>query len=100
MNTAGDLELLPDVFCDGARALGSNPTNDLFASRYNHKLACFAAVPGKPAGGALVEDAMMFSWKGEIPYAFPPVQIVAKALQKLERDGVASALVVAPAWPS
>jgi hypothetical protein len=42
----------------------------------------------------------MFSWKGEIPYAFPPVQMVARVLQKLGRDGVASALVVVPAWPS
>jgi hypothetical protein len=87
------------VFRDGARALGSNPTIDLFASRYNHKLARFAALPGKSAGRAVVEDALMFSWKGEIP-AFPPVQVVARVLQKLGRDGVASALVVVPAWPS
>jgi hypothetical protein len=53
----------------------------LFAPRYNHKLACFAAVPGKPAGRALVEEALMFNWKGETPYAFPPVQIVARALR-------------------
>jgi hypothetical protein len=50
MDTAGDYELLPDVFRDGERALGSNPTIDLFASRYNHKLAPFAALPGKSAG--------------------------------------------------
>jgi hypothetical protein len=42
----------------------------------------------------------MFSWKGEIPYPFPPVQMIARALQKLGRDGAASALVVVPAWPS
>jgi hypothetical protein len=64
MDTAGDYELLPDVFWDGARALGSNPTIDLFASRYNHKLACFAALPGKSAGGAVVEDVLMLSWRG------------------------------------
>jgi hypothetical protein len=100
MDTAGDYELLPDVFRDGARALGSNPTIDLFASRYNYKLARFAALPGKSAGGALVEDALMFSWKGKIPYAFLPVQMVARVLQKLGRDGVASTLVVVPTWPS
>jgi hypothetical protein len=100
MDTAGDYELLPDAFRDGARALGSNPTIDLFASRYNQKRARFAARPGKSAGGAVVEDALMFSWKGEIPYAFPPVQMVARVLQKLGRDGVTSALVVVPAWPS
>jgi hypothetical protein len=44
MDTAGDYEVLPDVFRDGARALGSNATIDLFASRYNHKRApCSAA---------------------------------------------------------
>jgi hypothetical protein len=100
MDTAGDYELLPDVFRDRARALGSNPTIDLFASRYNHRLARFAALPGKSAGRAVVEDALMISWRGEIPYAFPPVQMGARVLQKLGRDGVASALVVVPAWPS
>jgi hypothetical protein len=45
MDTAGDYELRPDVFRDGTRARGSNPTIDLFASRYNHKLARFAALP-------------------------------------------------------
>jgi hypothetical protein len=49
MDTAGDYELLPDVFRDDARALGSNPTIDLLASRYHHKLARFAALPGKSA---------------------------------------------------
>jgi hypothetical protein len=100
MDTAGDYELLPGVFRDEARALGSNPMIDLFASRYNHKLVRFAALPGKSAGRAVVEDALMFSWMGEIPYAFPPVQMVARVLQKLGRDEVASALVVVLAWPS
>jgi hypothetical protein len=100
MDTAGDYDLLPDVFRDGARALGSNPTIDLFTSRCTHKLARFAALPEKSAGGALVEDVVTFSWKGEIPYAFLPVQMVARVLQKLGRDGVASALVVVTAWPS
>jgi hypothetical protein len=86
MDTTGDYELLPDVFRDGAR--------------YNHKVARFAALSGKSAGGALVEDALMFSWKGKIPYAFPPVQMVAKVLQELGRHGATSALVVVPAWPS
>jgi hypothetical protein len=100
MDTAGDYELLPDVFLDGAGPLGSNPTINLFASRYNHRLSRFAALRGKSAGGAVVEDALMFSWKGEIPYAFPPVQMVEGVLQKLGLDGVASTLVVVPAWPS
>jgi hypothetical protein len=99
-DTVGDYELLPDVFRDGARALGSNPTINLFTSRSNYKLARSAALPGKSAGGEVVEDALMFSWKGEIPHAFPPMHMVARVLQKLGRDGVASALVVVPAWPS
>jgi hypothetical protein len=37
MDTAGDYELLRDVFQDGVRALGVKPSIDLFASRFNHK---------------------------------------------------------------
>jgi hypothetical protein len=100
MDTAGDYELLPDVFQDGVRALGARPSIDLFASRFNHKLARFVALPGKLAGGAVAEDALMFNWSRETPYVFPPVQIVARVLQKLERDRVTSTVVVVPARPS
>jgi hypothetical protein len=100
MNTAGDYELLPDVFQDEVRALGVKPSIDLFASRFNHRLARFIYLPGKPAGGAVAEDAMMFNWSRETSYVFPPDQIVVRVLQKLERDRVASAVGVVPAWPS
>jgi hypothetical protein len=96
-DTAGDYELLPDVFQDGMRALGMRPLIDLFASRFNHKLARFVALPGRLAGRAVAEDALMFNWSRETPDVFPPVQIVARVLQKLERDKVASAVVVVPA---
>jgi hypothetical protein len=97
MDMAGDYVLLPEVLRVGARALGSSPMIELFASCYNHKLARFMVLPGKSSGGAVVKDALIYSWKGEVPYAFPPVQMVARVLQKLGRDEVASALVVEPA---
>jgi hypothetical protein len=100
VDTAGDYEFLPDLFRDGVRAFGARPSIDLFASRFNHKLARFVALPGKLAGGAVAEDALMFNWSWETPYVFPPVGIVARVLQKLERDKVVSAVVVVPVWPS
>jgi hypothetical protein len=100
MDTAGDYELLPDVFQDGVRALDVRLSINLFASRFNHKLARFVALPGKLAGGVIAEDVLMFNWSPETPYVFPPVQIVARVLQKLEQDRVVSAVVVVPAWPS
>jgi hypothetical protein len=76
--------------------LGVKPSIDLFASRFSHKLARFVALPGRLAGGAIAEDALMFNWSRETPYVFPPVQIVARVLQKLERDKVALAVAVVP----
>jgi hypothetical protein len=73
MDTAGDYELLPDVFQDGVRALGARPSIDLFASRFNHKLARFVALPESLTWGAVAEDALMFSWSRETPYVFPLV---------------------------
>jgi hypothetical protein len=99
MDTAGDYELPPNVFQDGVQALGVRPSIDLFASRFNHKLARFVALPGRLAE-TITEDALMFNWSRETPYVFPPVQIVARVLQKLERDKVASSVVVVPARPS
>jgi hypothetical protein len=61
MDTAGHYELLPDVFQDGVPALGVKPSIDLFASRFNHKQARFVALPGRSAGGAVAEDALMFN---------------------------------------
>jgi hypothetical protein len=39
----------------------ADPTIDLFASRNNHKLARFTALPGELAGRAEVEDVLIFS---------------------------------------
>jgi hypothetical protein len=64
MDTAGDYELLPDVF--------------------NRKLAHFIALTGRSAGGAVVKDALMFNWSQETSYIFSLVQIVARVLQRLE----------------
>jgi hypothetical protein len=50
MDTAGNYQLLPDVFQDGVRASGVKPSIDLFASQFNHKLARFVALPGRLAG--------------------------------------------------
>jgi hypothetical protein len=100
MDTAGNYEILPDVFQDGVRALDVRSSIDLFTSQFNHNLARFVALPRRLLGGVAAEDALMFNWSQETPYVFPPVQIVRRVLQKLERDKVASAVIVVPAWPS
>jgi hypothetical protein len=73
MDTAGDYELLPDLFQDGVRALGVWPSIDLLASRFNHNLTQFVALPGGLVGGAVAKDMLMFNWSRETPYIFPLV---------------------------
>jgi hypothetical protein len=51
--------------------------------RYSRPSICLRpiAITGKTEKEAVAEDALMHRWSGEVPYAFLPVQIVAKALK-------------------
>ena len=99
MDLVGDYELKQES-CDKAlQLLGLRPTVDLFANRLNRKCDRFMALPGPQAEGAVALDALLFSWEGEKPYVFPPVQIIPRVLQKL-RTEVQEAVMVFPEWPS
>jgi hypothetical protein len=79
--------------------LNVNPTVDLFASAWNTKRPRFVALAGPQAVGAIAEDAMMqVSWRGEVPYAFPPNALIPEVLHRVREEGIL-ALVVVPHWP-
>jgi ribonuclease HI len=40
-----------------------------------------------------------YSWAGELPYAFPPVQHIPRVLQKIRKERGAAVMVI-PEWPS
>jgi hypothetical protein len=49
---------------------------------------------------ALETDALSIPWKGFYGYAFPPFVLVAKVLEKVERDHPCEMILIAPKWPN
>ena len=68
---------------------------DLFASRLNHKLDKYVSYRAEP--GAFAIDAFTLDWIDRIYYIFPPFSLIARVLQKVEKDG-AEVVLVAPIW--
>jgi hypothetical protein len=99
MEVTGDYALKQEVFNRTLLMLQVLPTVDLFAHRFNNKLSRFVAMNGLLAVGAVATDAFAFSWRGELPYAFPPVQLVGQVLQRIQQEDMLAVLVV-PKWPS
>jgi hypothetical protein len=99
LDRVGDYSLKQEYFRRGVEALGVEPTVDVFANNTNHKCQRFLALPGRLAEGAVALDGLRYSWAGELPYLFPPVQLVPRVLQKLRTEG-GTAVMVVPEWPS
>jgi hypothetical protein len=70
---------------------------DLFARAGNAKAGRFYS--WRPSPGALGTDALVQSWAGEegTMYAFPPVVLIQKVLNKLSEEG-GKMLIITPAW--
>ena len=58
------------------------PQVDLFATRFNNKLPQFVSLVPDPQAWAV--DALSLSWEDLEPYAFPPVAILGKVVEKLQ----------------
>lgn len=88
--------LNPEIF-HAISSLWGNFDIDLFASRTNKQLAPF--VSWRPDPDALFIDAFSFNWHKYIFYAFPPFSLIARVLQKIQRDQ-ARGVIVVPLWPT
>ena len=97
MEATGDYSLRPELFQLGCRTLQVNPTIDLFAHKLNTKLPRFVALDTMLKTGCLYTDAFSRSWANEVPYAFPPVQIVDRVLQRIHVEKIPTVIVV-PKW--
>jgi hypothetical protein len=90
MGAAGDYVLSQSVFDGAVQRLRLVPSIDLFANSSSRKLPRFFSPK---------DHALRRSWRNEVPYAFPPLQLIPRVLQKMRRE-VSSALIVVPEWPS
>jgi hypothetical protein len=72
------------------------PSIDLFASRINNQLPVFCSRRWDPL--AWETDALSFSWEGLAGYAFPPICLISRILQKIQAEECLI-LLIAPLWP-
>ena len=74
------------------------PQIDLFATRFNNKLPQF--VSPVPDSLATAVDALSLPWEDLDAYAFPPVAILGKVVQKLLDSPGNRMILIAPGWPN
>ena len=72
------------------------PDIDLFASRINKQLDCYAS--WRPDPNALFVDAFSEPWTRFYGYIFPPFSVIGRVLRKIQVDK-AEAIIVFPQWP-
>ena len=85
------------VFRAILRELGE-PGLDLFATCLNHKLPVYVSPCPDPK--ALALDALSLDWNTlPLVYAFPPMPILPKVLQKMKAS-TCRMILIAPAWPA
>ena len=72
------------------------PHIDLFTSHLNNQLPTFCSRHVNPQAWAT--DALSISWKGILGYAFPPISLLPRVLEKIDQE-ICKILLIAPFWP-
>ena len=89
--------LLPEVF-QAICKRWHQPQIDLFATRFNKKLAKFVSPVPDPLAWAI--DVLSLSWEDLDPYAFPPAAFLGKVMEKLQDYPCQRVILIAPGWPN
>ena len=74
------------------------PQVDMFATKYNCKLAQYVSPVLDPNVWAV--DALTVSWENLDMYAFPPVSLLGKVVSKLSDHLYKRVILIAPGWPT
>lgn len=77
--------------------LSVKPDIDIFASRINYRLKPYVSY--KPDAGAVAVDAFTEQWSQYVFYAFPPLSMIMRTLQKIQQDQ-ATGFLILPFWPT
>ena len=94
-SNVSDWSLASHVFHD-LLSLRNFPTVDLFATNLNKQLRTYCSRFQDHQAWAV--DALSISWKDLRAYAFPPIPLIDKILQKIQEEDC-EILLVAPFWP-
>ena len=71
---------------------------DLFAAHHNAQLSRFFSYRLDPLAEAV--DALNQTWTAMHPYAFPQFILLGRVLQKIWREKIHQAVLIAPIWPN
>ena len=74
------------------------PQVDMFATRYNFKLAKYVSPVPDPQAWAV--DALSVCWENLDMYAFPPMSLLGKVVSKLSDHFYKRIILIAPGWPN
>ena len=74
------------------------PQVDMFATKYNCKLAQYVSPVPDPNAWAV--DALTVSWENLDMYVFPPVSLLGKVVSKLSDHLYKRVILIAPGWPN
>ena len=85
------------LFLSFCNTFSLSPTIDLFASRLNNKLPMYFSEGPDPHCCGF--DAFLLDWPSSV-YAFPPISLVGKFLNKFLQYKNSEALLITPFWPS
>ncbi|XP_068094587.1 uncharacterized protein [Hyperolius riggenbachi] len=84
-----------EVFQEILQKWGS-PDIDLFASKHNNKCPQFCSLSRED--NSKVIDAFSIKWEFPLVYAFPPITVIPKVLNKIMQEKV-RAILITPFWP-
>jgi hypothetical protein len=104
LEKVGDYSLREEVFKQGLQRLQEILETkeelvniDLFATQRNTKLPRYVSPTWD--GKAVAFDAFSITWRNLRPFVHPPIDLIMRCLQRIEREEVEAVLVV-PNWPS
>jgi len=93
-NERTEWSLNPEVFQQISNIFG-DPDIDLFAARSNFKVERFCS--WRPEPGAFYVNAFALQWHKFYFYCFPPFSLIARCLQKIQREE-AEGIILVPLW--
>ena len=96
-NDSSDWKLDPSLFQILNQTFGLF-TVDLFASYTNAQMEVFFS--WKPDAKSAGIDALAQQWNCHLPYLFPPFALIGRCLQKIRKEKVQKAILIAPIWPA
>ncbi len=88
---------LNPVICQWLFNRTIRPHVDLFASSRDHQLPTYFSWEIDPMAAA--RDAMAQDWSNSVAFAFPPLAMIPRVLEKLAQSRKCLVLLLAPLWP-